>query len=1142
MKLSRLVVARLPGIEDGLELEPADDRVSVVIGPNASGKTSLIRALSILLQRRPDAQPVDITAEFSDAAHTIKGSAIGQARTWWVDGVEAERPPWPDADQLAAYLIRADELEGTGATEQQFADTLRQVMAGGYDLDALARTAPFERPARPQKLAREHELAVRRLQTLEASHTELAGEIDRLESLREKRAESIEAQRRLQGQQRALELLGLEQKLAAIHKSLAQFPDGMDRLDGGEAERLQRLDDELVQRRQRRDATRRKRTEAGQSLADSGIREIGALEAFAADLGERRQDLQALERELADLRRQCRDLERARETAARRAGHIDTAGTLSREALDGLEKLAERVRASRTEVDALEREANWRGRTRPDPDELADLDSGIAALRGWLASPPAGWSGWTGWGVVFIVASGIAGWAWFEAGRAFIAAVAAAAAVAPLSHLAALAMRTWRTSQQRKAFEAGALEAPAQWRRPDVVQRLRQLEARLAERLRDRSEAERTDELDAELARARTRLDSEQRQLEMAADRVRVRTADLLDASGRLKLGAVIELNDVDDRLGRTRQAISDLEARRGALVDRIRTAFGAASRTAPDEIDAEALGTLLNRLNPAIMKARSDRDTVQAADARLAELDDEIETLTAERRALFESAMPADDAGDDAVDDAGYNKRHRDALRERLRRLDSWRRLRDELRGLEHGRRVALEALGEDPDLLDMAQARDEAGLIQLGERLANSAGQRDELAERIATIENERKSALEQRELEQLNAERERLRGELETAMEAHRDAEAAQLLIERARSGYSQAHQPALFTRARRLFGRMTRTRFELTFDDGRFGAFDQAMGEQRSVGELSTATRVQLLLALRLAWIEEAESEAPGLPVFLDEVLATTDPERYRAVVEAVQEIVAGGRQVIYLSSQPADAQAWQRFAGEPAPGIIELAPLAETSFGFEPAAAPVCPDAGLAPDQWAVQAGVAPLDPWRDAEALPLFHLLRDRLDGLNALRTVGIVTLGQFGHARELALDLPIEDDVAIELDRRLAAARAWLERWRRGHVPPVPPRLLEQSDAISETFIESVARLNEDLGGDARALIDALRDGRVSRFRGDKADQLESQLAADGYLDEKRAPAEAEMIDTLARAGDLSADHAARLHRWLQAALGSDA
>ena len=1124
MKLARLVVASLPGIDGRLELKPAVDSVSVVLGPNASGKTSLIRALSILLQRRPDAQPVDITAEFSDASHRVTGTAIGRSRTWRIDGAEAERPQWPDDDRLSAYLIRAEALEGAGATERQFSDTLRQVMAGGFDLDALARSAPFEKPARPQKLAREHEQAVQRLRSLEMRHAELAGQIDQLESLREQRRRAIEADRRLQAQRRALELLSLEQKLAAIHQALAQFPSDMEKLDGGEAERLQRLDDERAQRSQRREQLRRDKSQAEQSLAESGIRDIGALEAFATDLGDQRQQLQALENQLVGLRQQCRDLARAREAAAGRAGQIDADGTLSPVALDGLEKLAERVRGTRAEVDALEREANWRGRYRPDPNELADLDAGIAALRGWLASPPAGWVGWTGWGVLFAVASGTAGWAWFELDRPFIATVAAAAALMPLSHLAVLAVRTWRTSQHRGAFETGAAEAPARWRRPEVAQRLRQMEARLAERLRQRSEAERTDELHAELDRVRTRHASEQRQLEMAADRLQVRTADALDASGRLRLNAVVELNDVDGRLARASASRSDLEQQRKNRVERIRAAFAETARSAPDEIDADSLGRLLNRLSPAIREARSDRETVRAADARLAELDDEIEALAAEHGKLFEAV--------------GLEENDRDRLRDRLLRLEEWAHLRDEQRGLEHARGTALEALGADPDLLDLARARDEAALVQLGERLATSAQRRDALAETIATIENERKSALEQRELERLNAERETLRKDLETAMEAHCDSEAAQLLIERARAGYAQVHQPALLTRARKLFGRMTRARFELTFEDGLFGAFDQAMGERRRIGELSTATRIQLLLALRLAWIEEAERDGPGLPIFLDEVLATTDPERYRAVVEAVQEIVAGGRQVIYLSSQPADAQAWQKFSGDAAPEIIELAPVAETSFGFELAAAPHCPDAGLAPEAWATQAGVGPLEPWRDPEGIPLFHLLRDRLEALNALRGMGIVTLGQFEHARELALTLPLDDGLAAVLDKRARAARAWQDRWRRGHVPPVTPALLEKSDAISDTFSEPVIRLNEALGGNARALIDALREGRVSRFRGDKADQLEAFLTADGYLDDKRAPADAEMIDTLASSGDLTTQEAARLHRWLQAAL----
>ncbi|MEX2498058.1 MAG: hypothetical protein WD397_04185 [Wenzhouxiangellaceae bacterium] len=1131
MKLARLTIDKLPGIDGGLVLAPAPDRVSVVVGPNASGKTSLIRALAALLQRRPDNQPVQIEAEFSDGEHRIKGSAIGQARTWSLDGVGVDRPDWPGDEQMAAYLIRADELADAGATEQQFSDALRRVMAGGYDLDTLARTSGFERPARPQKLAREYDQAERRMQELEARHAGLVEEIDHLASLREQQRESIEAQRRLQAQKRALELLGLEQQLAAARQALEQFPEGMHRLDGREGERLERLDEEIEQRRQRLDRTRQARADAERTLAQAGIKDIDTLEAFAADLAEHRQQLQALERKLEDSRQQYRDLGRARETAARRAGHLKTedASALDDVALDGLEKLAERVRSTQANIQALAKETDWRGRHSPDPEELADLDSGIGALRDWLASPPATPAGWVVWSLLLAGAAGAAGWAWFELDRPLLAAIAAAAGLMPLSHVAVLAGRAIRTSRHRARFETTRFDPPARWQRPEVAQWLQQLQARLAECLRQKSEAARTEELVAELDSAQTRLESERRQLEMAADRLQIRTEWVLETTGQLRLRALLELHEADGRLEQTRGAIADRQREIDALVDRVRTAFEQAAQQAPAEISGQTLGSFLNRLNPRLAEARSARIAIDNAEARLGELEDEIERLVNDRRALFSNAGLAEEDGQDK----------RNALRDRLRRFAQWSRLRDELAGLEKARLLSTEALDQDRDLLEMAQARDEAGLVQLGEQLAAAANQRDELAERIATIESEQKAALEQRELERLNAERERLRTELEKSMESHRDAEAAQLLIERARSGYSRQHQPALFTRARELFGRMTRTRFELTFDGEQFAARDQAMAEQRSIAELSTATRIQLLLALRLAWIDEAERQGPSLPIFLDEVLATTDPERYRAVVEALQELVRSGRQVIYLSSQPADAQAWQRFAGEPAPEIIELAPNTDEAFGFELPEPPTCPDPGLDADDWAEQAGVAPLDPWRGAEALELFHLLRDRLEALNALRGFGVITLGQFEHARELALGLPIEDDTAQVLDRRIRAARAWLERWRRGHVPPVGEHQLIKSEAVSPKFIEQVIALNRELSGSGKELIEALRNGEVSGFFKRKIDELEQELAGAGLLDQPHVPADAELTDTLARAGGLDSDHAARLNRWLKAALG---
>ncbi|MDT8409198.1 MAG: hypothetical protein RQ741_06340 [Wenzhouxiangellaceae bacterium] len=1135
MKLTRLVINRLPGIDGRLELAPAADRVSVVIGPNASGKTSLIRALAVLLQRRPDRQPVDIVAEFSDGEQRIKGTAVGQARAWMLDGVAVERPAWPDTGQLAAYLIRGDQLAEAGGTEQQFSDTLRQVMAGGYDLDALAGSTAFQKPGRPRKSAREFEQAGRELQALEARYAELAEQIDQLESLRKQHRASIEAQRRLQAQQRALELLVLEQKLAAMRLAAEQYPEGMDRLDGTEDKRLARLDEQIGQIEQRLERTRQDRAEAEQTLEQSGVGNIQALQAFTADLGEHRQRLQSLEHKQAELRQQRLDLERARATAARHAGQLEpeTGGALDDQALEGLERLAERVQARQADVAALTRETSWRCQQPPDPEALADLDAGIGSLRAWLASASATAPLWTTWSLLLASAAAAAGWAWFELNRPMIAAIAAAAGLMPLSHLVVLAARARRAAQHRAGFQASRLDAPARWRRPEVSQRLQQLETRLAEYLRQKSDAERTRERLAELERAQDQLASERRQLEMAADRLQVRSEWALETTGQLRLRAILALREAEGRLERTRGAIGDLEQQADARGAQIRAAFEQASQQPPIEIDSDAIGHLLHRLNPKIMQARSARDAIAGARHRLAELEDERESLKAERRGLFEAAGLVDAANHDSVDD------RRERLRDRLRRLSDWQALHDQCRGLEHARRVALEALGGDPDLLEMAQTRDEAGLIRIGQDLAAAAERRDPLGEQIATIENEHKAALEQRELERLNAVRERLRADLEHELEAHRDAEAAQLLIERARGGYRHEHQPALFTRAQALFGRMTRTRFQLTFDGERFGARDQAMAENRNIAELSTATRIQLLLALRLAWIEQAERDGPGLPVFLDEVLATTDPQRYRAVVDALQELVQAGRQVIYLSSQPADAQAWRRFSGERAPQVIELAVIDEAGFGFELAPALPCPDPKLAAEDWAGQAGVAALNPWRGAEAVDLFHLLRDRLDALNALRRFGVITLGQFEHARELALELPIDADLAKALDCRVRAARAWLERWRRGRIEPIDDRVLQASGAVTETFFAEVSALNKSLDGNPAALLEALRERAVSGFRQNKIEELAAHLGASGFLDDRRQATPAELIDSLVHAG-LAGEQANTINAWLQASLAA--
>ena len=1126
MKLVRLTIRALPGLHRTLELAPAADRVCIVLGPNASGKTSLLRALGLLLDPDPKSAPIDLEAEFSDGESTIRGRALGPTRNWRVDGTEVERPDWPGPGTLSAYLVRADALGAAGDPETEFAATLKRAMAGGFDLDALADTASFVVPPRPRKLARSLAEAEQAVDRLEREQARLAEDVDALDDLRLQRDASIEADRKLTRVDRAGELLRIERSIASLKETLAEFPEGMDQLDGSEAERLAQFDEDRTRLEHELDDRRRDREQALEASATIGIDDVDAAAAFSAEIAERRQALQADERRLADLGERVAALEDDERTAAERAGGRPDADRLAldSERLAALERAAERWSGAQTECEQLQRSRARHAEQAPDRDALAQTDSAVRSLRAWLragAPTPAGWVGWS-----LLLVGAMAGSAWLELSAAlrWPAIAAACAGLLPLVQLVMLTVRGLGARRIRRHFPGYAVEPPVRWRVSEVVRRLDDLERKLAVLQRRHAEAERARDLGVEIAAAKERVAVARNAVDAAAAVAGLDADTVLDTAGRMRLQALSDWRNAGDRLHAARREAAACQRAIAEQQAVLATRFERAGYTPPSQWTAEALGSWRVRFDQRVDKARGARERGHAADKAIDQSQQTLRDLQTRRRKLLDKA----------------GARDADALGERIRLHADYKARTDELRGLEHARRSLREELAAYPDLLERVEARDEIGLDDLRAELGLRAEARDALGERIATIETERRTAVTERRLESLNAEREHLRTELDEARRARIDAEAAQFLIGRARSGHGREHQPRLLRRAAALFGRMTRSRFELRFDGNAFGASDARTGLVLGLNELSTATRIQLLLALRLAWIERNEHGGPDLPLFLDEVLATTDPDRYRAVVEAVQELVREGRQVIYLSSQPADAEAWRRFSGEPTPQVVELAPMAETTFDFAVAEARRLPEPTLAPEDWARRAGVPALDPWSDPDAVSLFHLLRDDLESLVALAGRGIETLGEFGHAAAVGLALPIDDDRRAVIERRSAAVRAWIDRWRLGHAAPVGGGDLQDSEAITPTFFEAVSDLNRRLAGNGPALIEALRDGQVKRFQSAKIEQLAKFLASRGRLARDRDVTDAERITALIQAGELEEQDARRLDAWLCAGVGA--
>jgi len=177
----------------------------------------------------------------------------------------------------------------------------------------------------------------------------------------------------------------------------------------------------------------------------------------------------------------------------------------------------------------------------------------------------------------------------------------------------------------------------------------------------------------------------------------------------------------------------------------------------------------------------------------------------------------------------------------------------------------------------------------------------------------------------------------------------AECSGLLLDEIETEFRQRHEPPLLHAARERFAAFTHHAWDLAVgDDNRFHAIETASGDPHELDELSTATRMQLLLALRTSWAEHQEQGRMSLPFMLDEALTTSDPERFASVAASLQQLASErGRQVIYLAAGGHEPWLWQQATGR-TPRLIDLAAVRR---GLERAEFSPAPASATPPPTW-----------------------------------------------------------------------------------------------------------------------------------------------------------------------------------------------
>src|SRR5690606_26676516 len=298
-------------------------------------------------------------------------------------------------------------------------------------------------------------------------------------------------------------------------------------------------------------------------------------------------------------------------------------------------------------------------------------------------------------------------------------------------------------------------------------------------------------------------------------------------------------------------------------------------------------------------------RRALEAADAAARRVDEataEIAGLEEERRTLLSRLGLVEG---DEVRVAEWCARLGDYHNARDAVVAAERRARDAMARLTatEGYEPGLETQGQDAlrDALDAA--RREAGELE---------ALRDE-ASRIAALIDKAKEG---HDIEAALAEVARAEEALRAARARDELGVVGQALVEFVQGQTRDQHLPEVFHRAREFFALVTRGRFRLEFDDGAppaFRAYDTVTGEGLGLDLLSSATRVQLLLAVRLAFVERQETGVK-LPLLLDETLGNSDDARAEAIMDAVLTLAEEGRQIFYFTAQPDEVGKWK--------GIVE----------------------------------------------------------------------------------------------------------------------------------------------------------------------------------------------------------------------------
>ncbi len=1112
-----LSVQKMPGFPKGMEAyRELSPNINIIAGPNASGKSSTARIIQDMIWKdRVDGVQAESSVVIGETGWDIKIDA--SRKIVQREGIDDEITGIPSADSSARYMLAMHDL--VIANEAGLARQIMTESAGGYDLEKAQIKLGYSSGIKNKGAAeyRKFSDAENDYKVAQKKQLELKQQEEMLQYLYKEKHKAEDAGKKLDFYGKVKEFLVAKINYGQVSDQFGKFPGGLEKLTGDEYEDILELEKEIEASRNDTDKAEIIAGRSRKRLSMLDIPSRGIDPVVIKELGVRARELEKLENQISETNRKIEEFRVKAGEAMKNTGMSPEAADWAGLKLDDVSELDRFLQKYhqglsekqfyKTRCDAIE--ARLEQDTEYDKETLKE---GIKILSNWLQEEKSVTGVKRIWVIILTlagIASGLLGY--FAGLWGLLPAI--------IAGVIAWSVKPAKVNDiRRKDYEKTGLSEPGDWQTDNVAGTMEILISELAGAERYEEAADELEINREHLAEAEQKIGPVKELQARLRDRLKVLPGipeeDIKSYDGlywfliyvadwQKHNAEVLALTAVKDEA--TRQMTENLE-KFNDLSGR---------HNAGTAEDAAGANAILSKLSDEISVWKEGRDEIEKQDDKISEQKKQLERATAKLGEIYEKI--------------GVEQGRKDRLKELIDRLEEFGRVKKDLFTAEinlSGRKKDMESHSlyeENKNEVEILTPDEVQSRINLFDE---ESKKHEEIQKEITTIETNISNVKQGRDLEVALSKKDQAMEDLDDLFEQNLTSITGQLVIDHLKKENREQNRPKVFKRANILFNRITQGRYELILDEKdepAFRAYDTVQNIGQELSELSTGTRIQLLMSLRLAFIETQES-ALRLPVLADELLANSDDIRAGAIIDALVEISREGRQIFYFTAQGDEVARWKSYLrtnDDVSFKIVELGGReSETSMlsrymdsfvSFE--LTPHVPDpGGTDRDEYKELISVPPYNPVEDEpERLHIWYLADDNKLVYNCLKR-GIKYWGQLQSYLRIGKIEGFDDKIIARMEQKVTLLRRFSELYRRGRSRRVDRETVINSGAVSDSHIERVSEKLAELNNDPRKLITALRNGEVPRFLRSKIDELEQFFITREFIDE-REPMETDEI-----------------------------